>query len=345
MICKTGGLKNMLKYMKEVVPQTVRDWHDYFVQEIAAGRKTQSAARTEFSHFLTEGVKVFMRDGMAQEKTVYPRLVRKVSSTKSFERYADTGDPVGIGKVNDHGEYPKLRFSSDTTTIFSEKRGGILEIDRELYMDDQSGTMRGMFSTLGRTFEKDIDKFYANLFNTGDATAGYDGSNIFASTHPDITGGAALSANSNNPAVGTLSHANLDSVLNTLAGWRDFDGEPLSTGVRIVLCAPNQLTEAIQLIHSSATMAETTGTNAFSSGVVNAFRNLGEVIPWSRLTASDWYLITDVMGLIHQEREAPDLEHQPSNTGTAFTNDVEAWKIRGRWNGSVINWRFGLKAN
>lgn len=331
----------MLEYTKKRKVENIADIIGYYENEIAEGRVTQSAVSSEFVHFLTSGIKAIMNDGVKQMDPVWRKLVSVESSNKQMERVVGLGDPTGIEKVMEGQDFPYARFTSDTATVAMGKWGAILQITKELLMDDQSGgKIRSQVSGLTRAMIKRIDKDYAALFNNGTTTTGYDASYVFATTHPDVTGGTALSANNNHLSLGAISASNLDSALNTMSGWRDFDGEPIDPGTSAVLCAPNQLTEAIELVASSASV-----TDNKSSGVVNVFQGLGTVIPWARLTASTWYLMSNVKGLIHFEREGISVMAEPTNTGASFLADIQQFRVSSRWASLVANWRFACKGN
>ena len=180
----------------------------------------------------------------------------------------------------------------------------------------------------------------AAVFNDGASTVGYDSSNIFATNHPDITGGATNTNNYNNPNTGAANSTNFEVVLRGMDTWRDWDGEPMDVSPKILLCASGQLSNILRLVQSRGSLDAN-----INAAVVNVFQGLGQPMVWKRLTANEWYIVTDVSGLIYQLRKALQVTQEGLNAGDSFLRDVYTWKVTKRWATKVINWRFATKGD
>ncbi len=311
----------------------------YYNQEIGEGRITQAVAAEEFGAFLSEQIKVVMFDGMKETPVVYTQIVRMETSTKAWEKIGGATEPTGFDQVEPGQEAPEMDFEADTTTIINHEFAGKMTVPRSMLEDDQTGVIMARARGIGVAVPKFEDKKVATeIFNNGTSLLGYDGSNIFDDAHPNITGGAANSLNDNDLAVGSVSEANMQTAIETIDGWQGTNGDEIDVDVRLIVAARDEFIDLARLVESSGRVLAD-----FNEGVKNMFQNIGTPVKWKRLTLGDWYILTDVMGLVFQLRRQLELTQENITSGSSFLHRAYIWQIFKRFGLKTVNWRFAAK--
>lgn len=311
---------------------------EHYEELVESGRLTMAAAASEFGALLATGVKNMMEAGTKEAPAMWPQVCKLEKSTKPWERYAGTSVPTGIEKVQPGQEAPDMDFSSDSTVLRNETYAGKLVIPSEFMEDDQSGEIKRRVNGAGQAMTEFEDTTIANILNNGAATTCYDGSNLFATNHPNMTGGAANTNNSNYPATGTATEANTETILKGMQKWVGWNGKAIQVAPRIFLTGTDNWTNILRLINSRATQ-----TVQVNEGVPNVFQGIGKPVLWKRISASRWYVVTDIMGLIYQLRKALQVAREGPISGVGLLRRSWIFAIEKRFAAKAINWRFATR--
>ena len=327
---------------------TLGDLHAYYEQEIREGRTTEAAATSEFAALLMRGIKIAMDRGhkvnLGVASGIWDRQVSEKGSNESEEF-------SGVGKLNgtnfdvvlEQEEFPRMGFTHDRARIPIRKFGGAVEFSRELLRGDKTGRLNRMAESAGEVAALRKDKVFVDkYFNNYSSTTIYNGQAVFSNNHPNVTGSGTNSSNDNLMALGSVTRANMESVRQEVADWRDMNGEIADVEITDMYLASNQIEEALRVVGSTA-HPET----SFSSGVKNVQQGFATLHEWKRLSATTWYIKTNVPGLVMLEGEGGaglQIERMPDNTGDAFWRDLAGvFKLRDVWGHGVTDWRWGAK--
>ena len=306
---------------------------DYYEDLVESGRLTMAMAASEFGAYLAGSVKNLMNEGVRTTPSVYLEVTKQETSNRRWERYAGTSVPTGIKKVQPGEEAPDLTFSSDSTVIVNERYSGKLTIPNEFLEDDETGEIRRRATGIGQAMVEFIDQTVADDIFEANPT-GYDGVTIFNTAHPDITGGATNANNNNFPATGTATEANMETITKGMYKWVGWHAQPITVAPRILLTGSDNWSNILRLVHSRSTQ-----TSDKAEGVVNVFENIGKPVLWKRLAANDWYIGTDIMGLIFQMRKAMQVTQEALNSGSSLLSDAYIWVVQQRFGVKVTEWR------
>ena len=313
---------------------------EHYEELIERGRLTEAAAASEFSAHLMSGVRAIMDGAVKAADAVWPQVVKQETSKKAWEKYAGTSIPTGIKKVEPGQEAPQLDFTSDSTVIYNERYAGALKIPRDFLEDDQTGEIRRRASGTGEALVEFEDQKVADVLNNGNSTTSYDGSAIFANSHPNVTGGAANSSNDNLIAVGAVTEANMETSFKAVNKWVGWNGKAINVGISKFLTGTDNWTAVLRLVHST-----TTQTSDAAGGVINVFQNMGAPVLWKRLAAAAWFIQTDVVGLIYQLRRAMEVKQENLNSGSSLLCDAYVYVVTKKFNVKITNWRNIARGN
>jgi phage major head subunit gpT-like protein len=331
-----------MEYSRQVQLNTPADALEFLEHEQRTGRLTEAECGNKFSALMLRGITASMTRGHTEQAVVYPALTTEMMVDSESHTYVGVGtvsEPERIAKCE---VIPQGEISTDRATLTNQKYALAITFCREDLRRDRTGILEQRARQLGASFAKRKDRDLVALFNDGTTTAIYDGDNFFDDQHPNFTGSGANTANDNESiGGGALSAANLEAALQVMAGWADYNGDQLDITPRLLVVASNQLQEAQRLMASAAQVADNR-----SSGVTNVLRGIMDIVHWPRLTASTWYIGTDVPGLIYQVEEALRVEREAANSGDVFWRDLSgAWKgVEWRTFG-VTDWRSYAKGN
>jgi len=298
--------------------------------------------RTEFTNFFRKGLKKVLLKGYASVGKPYEKIVTFETSDRDIEYYPALGGVPEPDEILEGEEYKRRGIVNESVSITNRKYGDIMEFTRELIMDEQTRAIKQKPREAGEVHARGENNKIFTLINNGDSgTNCYDGQDYFDTAgHPDVTGGTARAANTNNGGLGALSETNLETALAEIALWRGRTGEYITALPTVLLVAPNQLFIAKRLMHSTAEVS-----SEMSSGVANVHQGTMEIVvaPW--LTASTWYIKTNIPGFIFQWREKLRLQTENVDSGDSFLRDVYRYKHSTRFGYDIIDWRVLYKGN
>ena len=150
--------------------------------------------------------------------------------------------------------------------------------------------------------------YFNNATSTSAPFVGLDGKALIASDHPTGVG-----TTYSNLASTDFSELALENAIITIRNWIGYDGLKINvktSGLKLLI--PNNTIFDAHRILKSELRSGTADNDA------NAVKNMGvisEIIPWSFLTDTDcWFLLTNVPGLVHYNRESPQTHHYMEDT-------------------------------
>jgi hypothetical protein len=102
-------------------------------------RLREANAATAFPQLLRAGVQNFMFDAYQRPSVVYPDLVRVVNSDKAEELYARCTAPSSRRSCKPGQKFEDSRLQGLDVRLKNLKFGRMLNVERELVDDDQTG--------------------------------------------------------------------------------------------------------------------------------------------------------------------------------------------------------------
>lgn len=252
-------------------------------------------------------------------------LFNTLKSKKSAEHSLGRG---GIGMMqpwDDTGNsvsYDEIAKGYKTTFTHVKYSNG-LQIERELWDDDQFDEINGMAADLSFSVWYTRQYHAASVFNNAfnDTYAGADAVALCSTAHPYSPSNASTWSNK-----GTyeLTAANVETVRNLMKLWKDDRGNVIPMHPDTLLVPPN-LRKAALVIAGSEKEPDTADNN------VNVWKGSLKVIEWELLTdTTNWFMIDSQKMkrfLIWWDRRIPKLERD----GPIFDTELAKWKVIGRW--------------
>jgi hypothetical protein len=247
---------------------------DMALMETAGGY----ASTPNFPDLLRQGVMFDAFSSYNGIPVTYPMLVTEISSSKQQEEYLKDA-ALGIAPVVAEGEdYPDAALNLDSGLIIKNyKRGYNIPITEEMRMFDQTGKVRQIAASIGRSLRMTEEyAVYAELTTTDNYTRN------------STTGDNDIGANT---AATTFSAAGLITAFSTLATMKDRkSGIYLGVQPDTLIVSPRVWWAAKQLINSPQVMrahADDDSTvitvETYGTGTTNAFFNVVNTIivsPW-----------------------------------------------------------------
>lgn len=298
---------------------------------------------SEFAAFLQRGAKRLLLSGYDEGPDVWRQAVNSETSVGPFETYPNLG-ALATPRRREPGEpFPTLKFTSEDVRVTNLEYGGLIEIDITLIEDDQTKKIQAQPTSLGRGHQRLRNTTVFGTYN--DNAAIYDGQTWFAAGgHPNVTGGAVVPTNTNNGALGTISEGNLETALAEIMLWQGLQGEIINVDPVVLLYTAQDFAVVERLLGPFRQVVDATRAAIGPAGSnVLAGRVRPVLAKW--LTAGAWYVLTNVPGLVLQERVALDVTQEQTNAGMSFDQAVWRFRSRERWGLGVVDWRKGYKGN
>ena len=115
-------------------------WQKSYREQARAARFGEANSASAFSQVLRYGITRLAAEGYELEPSVFENEIAEVVPSKGFENYYAPFFRPGRGGPVERGQaYPEVKMSGLNVTIRNYKFGSILEIERELVDDDQTG--------------------------------------------------------------------------------------------------------------------------------------------------------------------------------------------------------------
>ncbi|MCT8970590.1 hypothetical protein [Microbaculum marinisediminis] len=277
------------------VPEHARQWAERDIAEIAAecinwrgslrtGRQVtemfQRAFHTtsDFPGIFTDAMNVRLLDRYEAAAPTY-RLFSARMTTPDFKamNVIRAGDFPALQPVTESGEIKGGTFGESKEVVQTKPYGVQLRITRQMLINDQLGAIEQMLGSYGvRVADWENDLVFSVLLSASGAgpTLLTDNKAVFHTGHGNLTGtGTAI----------TVASIGIGRAM--MAKQKSLDGIKLNLKPKTILCGPDSITSAEQLV---ATITPSAPGNA----VPESMRNL---MPASDASIPDyaWYLFAD----------------------------------------------------
>ena len=321
----------------------------------AAHRKMgllEANAEGTFGPLLRAGIQNQFNDIYLAVPVTYQVAVREVSSNKRQEFYAPLERAGFPKRVEAGGSFPESTFKGLDVELINVKWGQMLNFERELIDDDQTGQMLQRVSDLSEN-ARIFEEYYVwnRLMNkTG---ASLDGeplpvsdtySTVYSSTGLHGTGNGV-----NATTAGRLSQTQIQNGKILADNMKDQSGRPMMVIPKYLAVSTQDQFFATVLLGSSQnpSMSSTQTADIGKVGGImgkNPIQSLVAVIV-SRAIPAYGALLIDPKGFAFQRRDATELVQENPQSGPAFSQEVFRYKLRTRWESDFIDPKFYINLN
>jgi hypothetical protein len=296
----------------------LRDCNQFILRE--------SLGSTELANTLGDAVnRSMVADYRNEDQYDVWRAIAAVDRFDNFRtvrrtRIGGYGDLETVAKGQ---AYPALISPADEEVTYAPfKKGGTESITLENIKNDDAGVIRAVPKKLSKTAKRTLAKFVLDFIRTNALI--YDGVPLFDAAHGNL-GSAALSA-------AAVAAGRTAMRQQTEPGSND----ELPISPRTLLVPFDQ---------------EETGSNIFRRNTNNDKTfvqnlSLDVLAVWYWTDVNDWAMAADPKDLASIEiafldgNEEPELfVNDAPNSGSMFSHDQMAWKIRHIYGGAVLNYR------
>ncbi len=318
-------------------------WQRSYREAARSARLGEANSASVFSQVLRYGITRLAAEGYELEPSVFENEVAEVVPSKGFENYYAPFFRPGRGGPVERGQnYPEVKMSALNVTIRNYKFGSVLEIERELVDDDQTGEVIQQGSLIGESLTYEMDMFgfqqmYAHSWGYKVAT--------------------------NTGAVSTPQVKEAHRILRKV---HDPNGNLLVVRPDVLLVDSDEELEAEQVMDSWLLAQNPGATPAVGSmpyfGTINPLRGKYRVVgsPWLTEAAKTpsnpnglgtdtatppKYLLKAKKRIVLQTRNPLEVVQEVPNSGTSFRNDVVAFRGRMRFGAGVVDDRYTCQIN
>ena len=264
-----------------------------------------------FPRLLLPGITTLFGMEYSQLDGLHDKIFQKKSSQRAFEEAVQL---VGMGMAEKLGEGEALQldttkqgYSRRTYHEVWSKAAMITQVafDDNLYQDQAQVLSKQLAKALFHAKENNARLLFDNCTSTSAPYVGADGKALLATDHPTGSG-----ATFSNLSTSDLSELALENARNAIRGWVGSDGLLINANIKGLLVPPQLRFEAHRILMST----QRSGT---ANNDTNAIRELGmipQIMEWAFLTdTNNWYLLTDVDGLVMYERKAMEPRYYMEN--------------------------------
>jgi len=237
--------------------------------------------------------------------------------------------------VNEQGEYENATISDATKeTITGATKGRIMNISREMIVNDDLGAFTNIASSMGRgaarTIEKDVYALFA--LNGGFGPTLNDGNPVFHATHNNIAATDAV-----------ISVDSIDLARVDMASQMDNDANDfLDIRPQSLLC-PISMGGDARVINDAQYDPDTPNKLQRPNKVRGLF---SDIVDSPRLSGTAWYLFANASDAPVFEVAFLDGQQQPFlDSMMDFKTDGLAWKVRLDYGVAGIGYRGAVKNN
>jgi ATP-dependent protease ClpP protease subunit len=214
--------------------------------------------------------------------TLATPIYTKISIRQDFTDFrphpmVNTGSMPLLEKVNEKGEIKYGTIGEKKETVALVAYAIAVGISRQMVINDDLGAIDRLLTTQGAAVARTEEAvFFAMLLSGTSAngpTLNENSRQVFNTTDATLAGsGAAISVTS------------LAAGRAAIQKHKGINGEDLALSPKILLCGPDKLTEAEQIIAP---------IQALEAGKVNPFSGMMGVESTPKITGNAWYLLTD----------------------------------------------------
>ncbi len=238
-----------------------------------------------------------------------------VSDFRAHNRYR-VGSLSNFDALNELGEFKNKPIpDGEKESITATTKGNIINISRQIVINDDMGAFMGLATAFGRAGKRTIEAdVYASLaLNAGMGPTLSDGVSLFHASHNNVSTGA--------PTVD-----NFDAARVVMSNQRDVGGNDYLALTPDVWLGPESLKGNALVVVNSAYDPDTANKLQRYNKSANLVR---EVVGTPRLTSTPWYFFADPLQAPVMEvafldgNDTPYLEMQ-----NGFDQDGVRWKAR-----------------
>ena len=289
---------------------------------------------SDFPNIFENALHKMVLTGFEVQKPSWDRFC-KVSSLSDFRphiRYRMSS--VGDLEVRlENGEYKSLTLSdAERESITGQSRGGILNITREMIVNDDMSVFSGLAQMLGGAAARTLDKSVFALFalNGGNGPTMGDGNPLFHADHGNIA---------TTPEAPTVSA--VEAMRVQMASQKDPGGNDFIDLRPDRALAPLSLGGQLRLINTST--YDPDANNKLQRPNI-ALNLLSDIIDTPRLTGNAWYLLanpnvdpTFEVGFLDGQ-QTPQLAQEE-----AFNQAGMKWRLMYEFGTAAVGWRGVIK--
>lgn len=278
-----------------------------------------TTSRSDFPILLENVLHKTLLGAYALQADTWTRFCARgsVSDFRAHNRYR-VGSLSNLESKTELGEYRNKTIpDGEKATIQAGTKGNIINISREMIIDDDMGAFTGLAASLGRAAKRTIeaDVYAALLSNSGLGPVLNDGKTLFHADHGNIAGTAAAPTVTSFEAARVLMRAQKD------VGGNDF----LEISPDVWL-GPDGIVGQAKVVNNST--FDPDAANKLQRANIAAAM-VRDIVGSPRLSGTRWYFFADpvqapVMEVAFLDGvDAPFIEMEE-----AFTTDGARWKAR-----------------
>lgn len=307
---------------------------------------SETARVNEFAAFLQRGMKTDLMNGYEANIGNVDAMFDKTTSDGAFETYAKLGALDMISELPETGEFPRIGFNSEDVRLVNKQYGGILEIQKYLIETDQTRAIAGQPRKMGESAAREKHYNAWQFYETGDATTCYDAVYIFAangSEHPCVTGGVADTDQMNSFAAGALTEAVWETAISYFPLWKGIMGEYIVVKPVSIIVSTDYSFTAKRLFQDPIRPSVSAGADYGHNK--NIHFNEVDVVVEPRLTATEYYIKTNILGFVNQTLTPLELEQEAENAGLSFDTRVLRYRVYEAYRLGCVEWRAAARVN
>lgn len=289
-----------------------------------------TTSRSDFPILLENTLHKTLLAAYALQADTWTRFCARgsVSDFRAHNRYR-VGSLSNLEAKNELGEYRNKAIpDGEKATIKAGTKGNIINISREMIIDDDLGAFTGLASSLGRAAKRTVeaDVYAALLSNGGMGPTLLDGKALFHADHGNIAGTAAA------PTVASFEAGRVLMRTQKDVGGNDY----LEISPQIWLGPDSLVGQAKVVVNSTY---DPDATNKLQRANIAAGL-VGDIVGTPRLSGNRWYFFADpsqapVMEVAFLDGiDTPYIEMEE-----AFTTDGARWKARLDYGVAGIDYR------
>lgn len=298
----------------------------------SAGVANLAAARIAYE--------ALFRETLGQVTPTWPVWCMETRITGSSAQYNWMDDPQLPEEFTGTATWKQMR--SEGVVIADHIWRNSFVVTRQEYEDDQLAIINSRVMGLAEGFPKHQDYRATQSLIAGFSTAGYDGVNFFAATHPREGG----LANQSNTAAGALTATTFNTAMAAMMGWTDRYGTPMGIVPTHLMFGPKLRDVALSILGMQYVSDGTTTVENVNRNSVLPIMN-----PFLVDTSDDyWFLLAcgsrGVKPGMVQKRLDPEFNAMDSPTDSA-TAEREEYRYygRARYGTGLTMWQLAYGAN
>jgi len=283
--------------------------------------------RSSASSLYSVGLRRVLVDNLSRFDWMYNKYCSTSSSMKKDEQDYSMFGIYDIPQISENQNYPESQVNAGYTKTYTHNEFAlILKYGQVAKEDELYGFLNKMGSFLTNAMRETIEVSGAGILNDIASTAGPDGVNLLATTHPCIDG-----TQSNSAGAVDLTYASLSDARVAILGRKNWENHPVTTPDKLLLLHSPTLDPQV------AKLLKTSGESFSGDNTVNYVQGMFEpvCIPW--MTDTNMWLIFEKPnddGCKWFWRVKPSVK-----TFVDDNNDATAIRIRARWSNGITDFR------